>query len=247
MCPLTPSHSLFLWEQGLDRHPVDRALLILAVAFPERSPQALAQLSIGQRDALLMQVRRQSFGRLVDSWVQCPACQEQLEFGLDLVELEQGQKGKELESLEVVQQVDIGDWRFQVQLPNSLDLAAIASCKDVIVAKDLLIQRCLLKIQQTGNVQELEAVPEAVLQSLTDQLTTSQTTGDVELDLTCPACKYRWQAIFDILTVLWSEIGVQAKRLLREVDALARVYGWREADILAMSSKRRQLYLEMLS
>jgi hypothetical protein len=33
---------------------------------------------------------------------------------------------------------------------------------------------------------------------------------------------------------------------MREVHRLARVYGWREADILSMSASRRQFYLEMV-
>jgi hypothetical protein len=35
-----------------------------------------------------------------------------------------------------------------------------------------------------------------------------------------------------------------AKAYLNEVHMLAWAYGWREADILAMSSARRQFYLE---
>jgi hypothetical protein len=34
---------------------------------------------------------------------------------------------------------------------------------------------------------------------------------------------------------------------MRQVHTLALAYGWREIDILAMSSWRRQAYLEMLS
>jgi len=44
----------------------------------------------------------------------------------------------------------------------------------------------------------------------------------------------------------WAELAAEAKRLLREVDALARAYGWREADILALSSQRRHAYLELV-
>jgi hypothetical protein len=35
------------------------------------------------------------------------------------------------------------------------------------------------------------------------------------------------------------------RRLLREVHTLALAYGWREADILNMSARRRRFYLEM--
>ena len=33
---------------------------------------------------------------------------------------------------------------------------------------------------------------------------------------------------------------------LRDVHALASQYGWRESDILRMSARRRQFYLEMI-
>ena len=46
--------------------------------------------------------------------------------------------------------------------------------------------------------------------------------------------------------LLWSEIHAWARQLLRDVHALARAYGWREADILALSPTRRGIYLELL-
>jgi hypothetical protein len=69
--------------------------------------------------------------------------------------------------------------------------------------------------------------------------------AEMLLDLSCPTCGHAWQAVFEIVTFLWTEIRVRARRLLREVDALARAYGWAEGDILAMSEARRGLYLQM--
>ena len=50
----------------------------------------------------------------------------------------------------------------------------------------------------------------------------------------------------DIGEFFWRELTVQAKRLLREVHLLARGYGWREADVLALHPRRRQAYLDLL-
>ena len=65
--------------------------------------------------------------------------------------------------------------------------------------------------------------------------------------LNCPTCGNQWQLFFDIAAFLWLKIEMQARRLLREVHTLARAYGWREADILALSPWRRQAYLEMIN
>ena len=71
--------------------------------------------------------------------------------------------------------------------------------------------------------------------------------ADIQLALSCPACGHQWLSTFDIVSFFWSEINAWAYRILREVHILASAYGWREADILAMSPYRRQLYLEMVS
>jgi hypothetical protein len=52
---------------------------------------------------------------------------------------------------------------------------------------------------------------------------------------------------FDIAAYLWQEVDARARRALRDTHTLARAYGWREADILAMSDFRRQQYLEMVA
>jgi hypothetical protein len=61
----------------------------------------------------------------------------------------------------------------------------------------------------------------------------------------CPSCGHVWQALLDIVDFLWKEVAAGAARLLDEVHTLARAYHWPEADILAMSSRRRQAYLEL--
>ena len=71
--------------------------------------------------------------------------------------------------------------------------------------------------------------------------------ANVQLALDCADCGHRWLSGFDIVPFLWSEIDNWARRVLREVCALASAFGWREADILAMSAGRRQLYLQMIA
>ncbi len=68
----------------------------------------------------------------------------------------------------------------------------------------------------------------------------------MRFELSCPACGHGWLTPLDAPGYLWREIETQARRLLHEVHALASAYGWREADILAMTARRRWAYLEML-
>ena len=85
-----------------------------------------------------------------------------------------------------------------------------------------------------------------MLAALAAEMSARDPQAEVLLDLTCPGVRREWQAVFDIAAYFWAELAAEAKRLLREVDALARAYGWREADILALSPRRRQAYLELV-
>ena len=62
---------------------------------------------------------------------------------------------------------------------------------------------------------------------------------------TCPACGHDASITFDVVSYLWNEIDEWAKRVLVEVHVLAAAYGWSERDVLALSPRRRRLYLEM--
>ena len=65
------------------------------------------------------------------------------------------------------------------------------------------------------------------------------------ISLVCPSCGEKWDGIVEIVRFLWAEIRGRARRLLQAIDALARAYGWREADVLALSDTRRSIYVQM--
>jgi hypothetical protein len=41
-------------------------------------------------------------------------------------------------------------------------------------------------------------------------------------------------------------VDARARRLLHEVDVLARTYGWTEDEVLALSEQRRASYLRIV-
>ena len=84
MRALSASDILYAWEAGQQKHPVDRALLLLALALPSFSPAILSSLTIGQRNRQLLMVRQKTLGASAKCSVQCPHCGEKLEFTLDL-------------------------------------------------------------------------------------------------------------------------------------------------------------------
>lgn len=235
---------IHIWETGLRRHPIDRALTILAAARPALTWEELAALSIGQRDGYLLEAWERTFGARLKSYAECPQCAERLEFPLSAAEL---RTGAQPEAIEPVHGWTVDEYAIRFRLLNSYDLAAIVDCADSARAHDLLLRRCVLEAERAGQSIGVDALPPAIVGEIAERITVCDPLAEVLLDLECPACGQRWQTQFDIAAFFWSELTATAKRLLREVHALARAYGWREADILALSATRRQFYLDMVS
>jgi hypothetical protein len=229
------------WEQGTARHPVDRALALLAAAYPKKTHAELAALPIGRRDACLLEFREALFGPALDCYAECPRCQARLEFRADVREL----KGLALQAVDNdTRELTSGDLHLRFRVPNSADLGALAGCRDVAAARTLLLEKCVLAATHGDDSLDLGEIPAQAIEELSTRLGESEGCADISFALACAACGHSWQLAFDIVSFLWSEISLLAKRYLYEVHTLAWAYGWREADILGMSPARRQFYLE---
>lgn len=243
MRPLSADQILHIWEMGQRQHSVDRALTLLAFAYPEQSITNLASLTVGQRDALLLALREMTFGPKLNCFAQCSQCGEELEFTLESAQLRLSNPNQSLEPSYVF---TMGEFAGKFRLPNSFDLAAIASAPNAEVAKSWLLQRCLLQGNHNGLEISHQELPHQVVAQLATQMAEADPQAEILFDLACPACQHEWQILFDIVSFFWTELSAQAKRLLLEVHQLARYYGWHQADILAMSAMRRNLYLELI-
>lgn len=241
MRPLTAQALLTAWERGLSQPPSQRALTLLATAYPERSTEELAQLSIGQRDALLMDVRKTAFGSTLVSVAACPTCGERLELALDIADIR-------IESDCVPAaafSLDPGGYRVEFRLPDSRDLALIENHTELADARNLLLKRCLLSVKHDDQDQTVAELPADLVSKIESAMAQADPQANVQLALACPACQHRWAAAFDIASFLWGEIHAWAGHILREVHALAKTYGWSEDQILALSPARRKMYLDL--
>jgi hypothetical protein len=234
----TAGEALEAWERGSAQGQAERGLLLLGLVHAGTGLDALADLSIGQRDGDLLALREAMFGSRIEGCANCPACGETMEMSFSTTDLHIA--APSAPALEV----RVGNSGASLRRVTSRDLLALKqSATDD--PKRTLLSRCVVAAEIDGRPADAAALPAAVIEAASQALAQADPQADIKLSTACAACGHSWQAPFDILAYLWTELDSWAARVLREVHVLACAYGWRESDILALSPARRKLYLDM--
>lgn len=227
------------WEACQGQPPHQVALTLLAAAGPERTLQQWEALALGRREEALLTLHQMSFGAELAAYTECPRCAERLELTIAIDALRSPETAPE-ETFELTD----GDRTWRFRLPNTADVAAVAAAQtDAAAARGLFAQRCVVDGPPGAAAAELSA---ATVERLCQEIDRRDPMAAMTVALGCPACGHPWACALDAGAFVWEKVSASAKRLLSEVDALARAYGWSEAEILDLSPWRRQCYLAMV-
>jgi hypothetical protein len=233
--PFSPEKILDVWEAGRQQHELDRALTLLTAA-SGLSRDELADLTIGERDARLLRLRELVVGAGAAGISECPECGERVEFAIDTATIACRE-----EVTETAREIEVHGTRVQFRLPTSRDLAEVVASPDDAEGLRRLIERCLIG---PDSVRELLG---EIVEVLSASMLEADPQSEIIISLGCPNCGKHWELLFDIAHFFWNEMAAQAQRLVREIDVIARAYGWTEREILSLPAQRRRTYLEMLA
>jgi hypothetical protein len=235
----TQTALLAVWERGQRERPGSRALTLLAVA-PEGVGRAPASLTVGRRDAALLDLRERLFGPDFTAVSCCPSCGEDIELAFPAREVRREVASVARSTLQVAR-VDV-----QFRLPTGEDVAAIEAAPDVATARACLVARCIEHASQDQVPIAVDSLPAKIVDAAVARMGELDPQADVILDVACPSCGHGWLEPFDIVSFLWSELAAWSRRLLNEVHVIAAAYGWSEHAILELTPARRSAYLEMI-
>jgi hypothetical protein len=141
-------------------------------------------------------------------------------------------------------------YRIRFRLPTGGDQEAVAALAhhDVQEAARLLLDRCVDHVTaEDDGGDPIEDWPPVVIQRLPAMMAELDPQAELLLDLTCPACGHTFSAIFDTAAYFFQEIRSRGRDLYREVHLLAFHYHWSEGEILAMTGRKRRIYLNLLA
>jgi hypothetical protein len=240
MPPNTAGDLLALWDRAAMLPPGrrDDALLGSLVDTPPTS--------LGARNAALLALRARLFGGLQSLRARCPECHVAVELTIDCEQLSRrlqpasgggGAQALEVAGLHIVfRPPDVDDVR-----------AAARAAADSPSFVRALLERCVLSCERDDHTPvAVASLPATASEAISHRLEEIEPGASVSFALACPECRACWDAPMNCGAVLWSELGAHAERLLLDVDALARAYGWSETEVLALSPTRRAAYLQLV-
>jgi hypothetical protein len=238
MSPSAPT-LLRAWESGAALAPFDRVLSLLPVLDAVPAGLRAGELTVGQCDALLFELRRALFGETAELVTACPECQTEVELTVALSELQPPVPEGPTAPLTV----RADGYALVCRIPRNDDLRVLARLGAQATLRDLLEQCTLEASWPEGTPVAPRELPDAVVEAVVSALAETDPGAHTTLRVRCP-CGSEWVDELDIRTVLWDDLTEWVGRTLTEVHLLARAYGWSEAEILAMSGWRRRWYLE---
>lgn len=227
------------WERGQSESPGERALTLLVAADQRAERSELDALTVGARDRRLLELRRELFGAAVDAVVSCPRCGDLAELRFDVEDIVVGDGGPE--RTHVVVETETGE--LTVRIPTAHDIAAAHAPAAPDRALAVLLER-LLPAADDAPRRATDELTAETIERIGTALAAADPQADVSFDVSCPACGTDYRTPLDVVAFVWSELSEWAARVLGEVHTLARAYGWREQDALALTPARRRFYLE---
>lgn len=228
---------------ALDEACAGRSGIEAALAMLDRiSPASVdvAALPLGERDRLLLKLRAATLGERMDAQATCPACGVVLEVPIPLADILMAPSA--VDEDDDIARLTVGGRTVALRRIDSRDLAAAAAAASAGEGRRILAARALVPPEEAVRVDPASLGDDDV-DEIGRRLARLDAAADITFALHCPDCGREWEAGLDVPGLIRNDLHRRAQRLLDEVDAIARVYHWCEADILALSPVRRRDYL----
>jgi hypothetical protein len=214
---------------------------------------AIRQLSLGDREALLLHIQRITFGEQLECVLRCPACAEPMEFQLRVDELLLPVSERRQQRYEETLATDGTTFRVRFRIPTAKDVETAIGGAPVVLeaAARAVLLDCVEWIRPDREPGEgilaVEVWPADLVAQIAARIAELDPQAEIWLQLTCPACGQKFPTSLDTTDYILRELAARERRNYEQVHQLALAYHWSEADILRMTPRKRRAYLEILS
>ncbi len=256
--PLTGDDEAFLLDAGDFFSPAARTTALLSRCLvgmgqlEDVTPGLVRALTVGDREALLLHLRRITFGDSLPCVLVCPraGCGKKMDLDMRVSELLLPAYGNSQESYECDVIAEGAEYHVRFRLPTGADqeLAADRSFADLPAAERLVLQLCVKQISddETG-IRAVEEWPLELADRIGAKMAELDPQAEILLHLKCPECENEFTAEFDAAAYFYQELRGRIPHLYQEVHRIANSYHWSESEILGMTPRKRMVYLNLLA
>ena len=227
------------------------ARCVQSVGGAATTPDAVRQLSVGDREALLLHLRRATLGDRIDCVATCPdpACGERLDLTLSVGDLLVEPATDVAHWYEEAFPSAGGETVVRFRLPTGADQEAIAglAATDAVAAARELLARCVSPSREGGEGGGAADLADDVVDAVAARMAELDPQAEIRLRFDCAACGRPVDVLFDTASFFFAEIAATADRLFDEIHAIAWYYHWSEDAILDLPRDRRRRYLDLIS
>jgi hypothetical protein len=204
--------------------------------------EMVRHLTVGDRIALMLHLRRLTFGDKISCTFSCPSCKEvaSLDLSISGLLLEPPSQQPRTEYV-----IEIENFILRVSPVNGAKLEAVfKNDRDKSENAEKLMRSCICYSEPCLPSHKLSDNFLSIVSSKLEELDPQ---ADIVLNFVCPSCQYSYQFPFDAEDFIFQEIDLRQKQLEREVHWLAFNYHWSEHSILSIPVSRRKRYAELIN
>ena len=213
-------------------------------------------LLVSDREYLIMKLREMTFGTRVDSVIRCASksCDTPMHVSFSLTDyaIEQEPVAQRFFNQRVSSCGPFGaDCEVEFRLPTGDDQEALARAftRDEAAAATQLLARCVRRIGASTEIgdAEISSLPDDARNELSAEMARLAPPLVGEFESACPECGFIVSSTLDFSAFFVAEIRASLLHLERDIHLLAWNYHWTEQEILSLSRRKRQRYVEMVN
>lgn len=221
-------------------HARVNAFLERVASFEEGdAAELLPKLSIGDRVALMLHVRRLELGDRLDCTVSCAKCGKAMSVVLSAAKLLNTASPAPSTSYAI----EADGLRLQVKPLTAHDQDMLLGAKEGEDLEETLARSCIV----SSDTLLPEKLPGTVVQAIGSKLEEVDPLSDIVLELSCPECSRKFRASFNAEDFIFKELGIGRGDIESEIHWLALHYHWSENEILSLPVRRRRKYISLIN
>jgi hypothetical protein len=214
----------------------------------------VCDLTVGDRDYLLVKLREATFGPGVSRVLACPhdGCGAKMDLDLVVDDFTITERPTQpSHRLQLDGQADGAALEVEFRAPRGRELEWIAEHATASADElcDRLLHRCVVRVSTEGGggASSFSALSAASRRALAAAIEEAGPQVELEVELVCPDCARTFDVEIDPASLLLEDVGAGRAAFERELHVLAFHYHWSLRELLELTRSRRQQFLRVLA